>query len=83
MFLNFLLQIVHSTGFSGELAQIPLSNEGPLLCPVLLRDVIGESFGDDTFVVGVTGFWGRGNDTFREGFWGNEAITGLSLCLLQ
>ncbi len=77
MFLNFLLHIVHSTGFSDELEQNPLSDEGPLLCPMLLEVVIEEILGMDTFADGFTGFWGKGKDTFSAGVCGNEAITGF------
>ena len=77
MFLNFLLHIVHSTGFSVELEQKPLSDEVPLLCPMLFEDVIGETVGVDTFVDGFAKFCGKGNDTLSEGVCGKEAITGF------
>ena len=68
MFLNFLLQIVHSTGLSDPMAIKPFSGDATLFTAIFNVEITGgEICGDEMLQVGLLEFWERGKEIFIGG----------------
>ena len=56
MFLNFLLQIVHSTGLSDPMGIKPFSGDATLFTAIFNVEITGEICGDEMLQVGLLEF---------------------------